>query len=138
MVHPKHLKARTLACGLVAQSFLEELLPFPLQGIDVDNVGAFLNAPLEQTLFLEHMEQIEQWLAEGGEATMNAAEILRRLIRLAPGTYHEGQLRSMERRVREWRAARAEHLLGSMRSAGKEAKTEETPNPVATLIGGNN
>jgi hypothetical protein len=33
---------------------------------------------------------------------MNAAEILRRLIRLAPGTYHEGQLRSMERRVREW------------------------------------
>jgi hypothetical protein len=27
---------------------LEELLPFPLRGIDVDNDGAFLNVPLEQ------------------------------------------------------------------------------------------
>ena len=54
--------------------------------------------PRQRTLFLEHREQIEQWLER--EAGMNAAEILRRLIRLAPGTYHEGQLRSMERRWR--------------------------------------
>ena len=91
--------------------------------------------PRQRTLFLEHQEQIEQWLER--EATMNAAEILRRLIRLAPGTYHEGQLRSMERRVREWRTARAERLLGLMRSARKVAQTEETSNSVATPIGGN-
>jgi hypothetical protein len=92
-------------------------------------------APRQRTLFLEHQEQIEQWLER--EATMNAAKMLRRLIRLAPGTYHEGQLRSMERRVREWRTARAERLLGSMRSAGKGAQTEGTPNPVATPKRGN-
>jgi hypothetical protein len=39
---------------------------------------------------------------------------------LAPGSYHENQLRSMERRVKEWRTARAERLLGVMRPAGKE------------------
>jgi hypothetical protein len=44
--------------------------------------------PRQRTLFLEHQEQIEQWLER--EATMNAAEILRRLMALAPGTYHEG------------------------------------------------
>ena len=71
-----------------------------------------------------------------GEATKKAAKILRRLIRLAPGAYHEGQLRSMERRVKEWRTARAERLLETMRSARKGAQTEETCNPVATPIGG--
>ena len=55
---------------------------------------------------------------------------------LAPGSYHEGQLRSMERRVKEWRTARAERLLGVMRSAGKGTQTEEMTNPVATPIEG--
>ena len=64
----------------------------------------------QRTLFAEYQEQIEQWLER--ETTINAAEILRRLIRLAPDTYHEGQLRSRLRRVREWRAALAERLLG--------------------------
>jgi hypothetical protein len=68
---------------------------------------------------------------------MNAAEILRRLMALAPGSYHEGQLRSMERRVKEWRTARAERRLGTMRSAGKGTQTEEMTNPVATPMGGN-
>ncbi|WP_185464657.1 MULTISPECIES: hypothetical protein [unclassified Synechococcus] len=77
---------------------------------------------------------IEKWLEEG---TANAAEILRRLIRLAPEKYHEGQLRSMERRVREWRAARAEQLLEGMRVAGKGVPTGKRPIPVATPIGGN-
>jgi hypothetical protein len=94
-----------------------------------------LYTPRRRTLFAEHQEQIEQWLES--EACMNAAEILRRLMALAPGRYHEGQLRSMERRVKEWRTARAERLLGSMRSAGKETQTEEMTNPVATPIGGN-
>lgn len=91
--------------------------------------------PRQRTLFLEHREQIEQWLER--ESGMTAAEILRRLIRLAPGTYHEGQLRSMERRVKEWRTARAERLLGSLRSAGKESEIEEKANLVATPMGGN-
>ena len=91
--------------------------------------------PRRRTLFAEHQEQIEQWLES--QACMNAAELIRRLMALAPGRYHEGQLRSMERRVKEWRTARAERLLGSMRSAGKETQTEEMTNPVATPIGGN-
>jgi hypothetical protein len=36
------------ALVIAALRMLEELLPFPLRGIDVDNDGAFLNAPLEQ------------------------------------------------------------------------------------------
>jgi hypothetical protein len=91
--------------------------------------------PRRRTLFAEHQEQIEQWLES--EANTHAAEILRRLMALAPGNYHEGQLRSMERRVKEWRTARAERLLGSMRSAGKGTQTEEMTNPVATPIEGN-
>jgi hypothetical protein len=91
--------------------------------------------PRRRTLFAEHQEQIEQWLES--EACMNAAEILRRLMALAPGSYHEGQLRSMERRVKEWRTARAERRLGTMRSAGKGTQTEEMTNPVATPMGGN-
>jgi hypothetical protein len=90
---------------------------------------------MRRTLFAEHQEQIEQWLE--GEANTHAAEILRRLMALAPGSYHEGQLRSMERRVKEWRTVRAERLLGSMRSAGKGTQTEEMTNPVATPIEGN-
>jgi hypothetical protein len=91
--------------------------------------------PRRRTLFAEHQEQIEQWLES--EANTHAAEILRRLMALAPGSYHEGQLRSMERRVKEWRTARAERLLGVMRSAGKGTQTEEMTNPVATPIEGN-
>jgi hypothetical protein len=91
--------------------------------------------PRRRTLFAEHQEQIEQWLES--EANTHAAEILRRLMALAPGNYHEGQLRSMERRVKEWRTARAERLLGVMRSAGKGTQTVEMANPVATPIEGN-
>jgi hypothetical protein len=56
---------------------------------------------------------------------------------LVPGKYHEGQLRSMERRVKEWRTARAQRLLGVMRSARKGTQTEETTNSVATLNSSN-
>jgi hypothetical protein len=90
--------------------------------------------PRPRTLFAEHQPLIGQWLEEG---TANAAEILRRLIRLAPEQYHEGQLRSMERRVREWRCARAEQLLEGMRAAGKAVPTGERSIAVATPISGN-
>jgi hypothetical protein len=39
--------------------------------------------PRKRILFAEHQEPIEQWL---GEACMNAAEILRRLMALAPAS----------------------------------------------------
>jgi hypothetical protein len=90
--------------------------------------------PRPRSLFVEHQPLIEQWLEEG---TANAAEILRRLIRLAPEQYHEGQLRSLERRVREWRAARAEQLLVRMRNAGERVPTGERSISVATPNGGN-
>jgi hypothetical protein len=40
-----------------------------------------------RALFAEYQEQIEQWLDSA--ACMNAAEILRRLMALGPGSYHE-------------------------------------------------
>jgi hypothetical protein len=46
--------------------------------------------PRRRTLFAEHQEQIEQWLES--EANTHAAEILRRLMALAPGSYHEGSV----------------------------------------------
>ncbi len=58
-------------------------------------------------------------------------------VALAPSSSHEGQLRLMERRVKEWRTARAERLLESMRPAGKGTQTVETTNPVATPFEGN-
>ena len=91
--------------------------------------------PRQRTLFAEHHEHIEQWLES--EVTLSAAEVLRRLMALAPGHYHEGQQRSMERRVREWRAARTERLLGAMRSLEMVAATEEIADGVATPISDN-
>ncbi|MEO1004206.1 MAG: transposase, partial [Cyanobacteria bacterium J06638_7] len=41
------LLSRDGASVMAALRLLEELLPFPLRGIDVDNDGAFMNAPLE-------------------------------------------------------------------------------------------
>jgi hypothetical protein len=71
------------------------------------------------------------------EFTLSVAEVLRRLMALAPGNYHQAQQRSMERRVREWRAARTERLLGAMRSAEMVAATEEIADGVAIPISGN-
>lgn len=169
---------------------LEELLLFPMRGVEVDNDRAFLKAPLEQRCekhqprielnrsrayrskeqaWVEqkkgmlvghvvttsswracwppscggalrgptaiHQPQIEQWLVS--EACRKAAEMLRRLMALAPGCYHEGQLRSIERRVKERRTAGVERLLGTMRSARKGTQIEEMTNAGATAIGGN-
>ncbi len=46
------------ASVMAALRMLEELLPFSLRGIDVDNDGAFLNAPLEQWC-KKHQPRIE-------------------------------------------------------------------------------
>lgn len=88
--------------------------------------------PRQRKLFAEHHEQIEQQLASN--VAMSAAEFLRRLMALAPESDHEGQQRSMERRVREWRAARAERLLAAMRSTGIEAATEEMTESVTSPL----
>ena len=89
----------------------------------------------QRTLFAEHQEQIEQWLER--ETTMNAAEILRRLIRLAPGTYHARYLprgsAALDVAARQGMASspgRAAAGLG--RTDGKGTQKEETTNAVAT------
>jgi hypothetical protein len=46
------------ASVMAALRMLEELLPFPLRGIDVDNDGAFLNAPMEQWWCEKHQPPI--------------------------------------------------------------------------------
>jgi hypothetical protein len=45
-------------------------------------------SPRQRTLFAVHQEQIEQWLESA--VTLSAAEVLRRLMALAPGHDHEG------------------------------------------------
>jgi len=91
------------------------------------------SGPPQRKLFAEHQEQMELWLE--CEATLNAAKILRRLIALAPGTYHTCQQQTMDRRVRERRAARAERFLGAMRSARRGTLTEEATEFAATPNG---
>ena len=69
------------------------------------------------------------------ESTAKAAEIISRLIQLAPETFHKR--RWMDRHVRRWRIARAKPWMVRMRSAEKKARARERPIAIATRIGGN-
>jgi hypothetical protein len=56
-----------------------------------------------------YVEQIRSWL--GAAPTLPAVEILERLIRIAPETFHAGHLRTVQRGVKAWRLARARKLI---------------------------
>jgi hypothetical protein len=73
--------------------------------------------------FAEAWPVIEGWLGE--EPSTSANELMDRLAATIPEVYgSKAQLRTLQRRVREWRSERAkEMVLGSLRSAG--AKTLE-------------
>jgi len=52
--------------------------------------------------FAAHWAQIEQWLT--AEPGLEAKTLFEALLREHPGAYHEGQLRTLQRQVRRWRA----------------------------------
>lgn len=60
---------------------------------------------------------VEGWLI--GEPTVTAKELMNRLARAAPDAYaKKSQLRSLQRRIKAWRAEKAKNLvLGQLRKA---------------------
>ena len=67
---------------------------------------------------------VEQWLE--AEPTVTAKALMSRLAVMLPDVYAgNAQLRTLQRRVKQWRAARASELiLGSIRVAATKMKTE--------------
>jgi hypothetical protein len=64
--------------------------------------------------------EILLWLQENPEAT--AKSLLERLDREYPGRFPEGQLRTLQRRIREWRHLMARKLVyACLDERGKEA-----------------
>ena len=68
--------------------------------------------------FAEAWPVIEGWLK--AEPSASANELMERLAAMIPEVYgSKAQLRTLQRRVREWRTERAkEMVLGSLRKAG--------------------
>jgi hypothetical protein len=86
--------------------------------------------------FEEAWAEIEQWLAEEPERT--AKSLLRQLQERHPGQYGAGQLRTLQRRVKEWRKEAIiqfnEEWLDQERISG-ELLGEEATVPVDSLSG---
>jgi len=73
--------------------------------------------------------QVQRWLNEQPDA--NAKELFLRLQESMPGTFPPGQLRTLQRRVKQWRSAIARQLVLGLKS---EAETEPEVYSVATAI----
>ena len=52
---------------------------------------------------------IREWLETDPDS--NAQELLSRLQEERPGEFHDGHIRTLQRRVKEWRSARARELV---------------------------
>jgi hypothetical protein len=64
--------------------------------------------------------QVQQWLNEQPDA--NAKDLFLRLQESMPGTFAPGQLRTLQRRVKEWRSEIARQLV-----LGLGSETEMDP-----------
>jgi hypothetical protein len=73
--------------------------------------------------------QVQRWLNE--QPAANAKELFLRLQESMPGTFPPGQLRTLQRRVKQWRSAIARQLVLGLKS---EAETEPEVYSVATAI----
>jgi hypothetical protein len=72
--------------------------------------------------FAEVWPLVERWLSEQPEAT--AKELFERLQAQEPNSFEPGQLRTLQRRVKEWRTAVARRLV---LGAGLETAVEHDP-----------
>ena len=73
--------------------------------------------------------QVQRWLNEQPDA--NAKELFLRLQESMAGTFPPGQLRTLQRRVKQWRSAIARQLVLGLKSG---AETEPEVYSVATAI----
>lgn len=65
--------------------------------------------------------EILQWLENNPEAT--AKSLLERLHEKYPGRFPEGQLRTLQRRIREWRRVMARELIHGCVEGNEIAET---------------
>lgn len=68
---------------------------------------------------------ILQWLQQ--QPDVDARTLLKRLQALRPGQFSDGQVRTLQRRVREWRALMAKELVYNM--------LQDTEQPPVTVVG---
>ena len=79
--------------------------------------------------------EIEGWLIAEPEAT--AKELFQRLRAAHPGAYTAGQLRRLQRRVREWRRAMARRLIfGCQEEPSGAAPTSGSEGELAEAVSG--
>lgn len=77
--------------------------------------------------FLEHWPELEAMLTDSPE--LEAKTLFEVLLEKYPGRYEEGQLRTLQRRVKAWRAERGpdkEVMLAQMHRPGEAAQTDFT------------
>ena len=77
--------------------------------------------------FLEHWPELEAMLSES--PALEAKTLFEVLVEKYPGRYEEGQLRTLQRRVKTWRAERGpdkEVMLAQLHRPGEAAQTDFT------------
>jgi len=77
--------------------------------------------------FLEHWPELEGLLTES--PALEAKTLFELLLEKYPGRYEEGQLRTLQRRVKAWRAERGpdkDVVLGQLHRPGEAAQTDFT------------
>ena len=88
--------------------------------------------------FLEHWPELEAMLGES--PALEAKTLFEVLVGKYPGRYEEGQLRTLQRRVKSWRAERGpdkEVMLAQLHRPGEAAQTDFTwTTELAITIGG--
>jgi hypothetical protein len=77
--------------------------------------------------FLEHWPELEAMLSEA--PALEAKTLFEMLLERYPGRYEDGQLRTLQRRVKAWRAERGPHkdvVLAQRHRPGEAAQTDFT------------
>ena len=99
--------------GALVVAALEQMrtrMPFPLRGLDTDNGGEFMNETVAAYCPFETVwPRVRTW--PEAEPDRIGRGLLERLQGEQAGVFHDGQLRTFQRRVREWRKAAARRLV---------------------------
>jgi hypothetical protein len=84
------------------------------------------------TLTAEAWPVVEGWLLS--EPTATAKELMERLAQMVPDVYaSKAQLRTLQRRIKEWRAEKAKDLiLGQLRKGAAQQTEPNTPSATSS------
>lgn len=112
------LLGREQALVVAGLEAIASQLPFPVLGIDSDNDRVFIN------------DTLTQYCVERGPDA-SAMALLGRLQEAEPGRFSRAQLRTLQRRVQQWRGIMAEKLVYA--TAGESmAELPVMPEPAPT------